>query len=102
MQMYMQNPLVNAMHIHTSAQSAPSLFFSLHRLIRCGDRGSKRLSGQPSPDLSEADKHSALHRDITTYSDMETLVTRHRCKQPKNVPNSAPLISGCGFNPFSN
>lgn len=60
-----------------------------------GDRGSKEFGGWPSSDLCKVDEHSELHRDITTYGDMETLVTRHRCKQP-NVPNLVPLING-GF-----
>ena len=38
----------------------------------------------------KVDKHSELHRDITTYGDMETFVTRHRCKQPKLCPTLPP------------
>lgn len=57
------------------------------RLIGYGDRGSKGFSGRPSSDLSKADKHAGLHRDITIYSDVEveTFVTRHRCKQLKRA-----------------
>lgn len=92
----MQGYLVNDIYMHTEAKTY-ALCSGPHRLIGCGDRGSKGLLVKPSPDLSKTDKYSVLHRDITTFSDMETLVTRHRCKQPKSTPNSASLISGSGF-----
>lgn len=93
MLIYMQESLINNRHIHTLMVLGPFPLPDPHRrgrLIGYGDRGSKRFAAQPSSDLSKADKHSALHRDITTFGDMETLVTRHRCKQPKTCPTLPP------------
>ena len=100
MQMCMQESLINDMHIHTSAEF---LFFSLlsphqwGRLMGYGDRGSKEFGGWPSSDPCKVDKHSELHRDITTYGDMETFVTRHRCKQPKLCPTLPPWLVVASF-----
>lgn len=89
MQTCMQGYLVSDINMHPGAEPYPLCSWVL-RLIGCGDRGSKGLSGQPSPDLSKTDKYSVLHRDITTFSDMETPVTRHRCKQPKKAFPTVP------------